>query len=235
MKYRGLYYGIWAALGLMLVFVVPFWVQDSWIDEVTGSSRSTLKILYLVPVSKDRTTTAVERWIIQHKGVCANRWKQYSGLDKNVYGQVLSRACSLSPPSRYLNQIEDDFLEEISVEAMEEFLEVMRTGTRDQQQDAVMDLIDWQDNLRHVRQYSPRDLDPEKARPRTRRVLGRQGSTAASAPVERPAAGHSPGSSKDPKGRNVPRSPSGRDSRPTPRPRHSESIRRGGEEEVSGA
>ena len=109
---------------------------------------------------------------------------------------------------------------------MEEFLQVMRTGTREQQQDAVMDLIDWQSN------YDPTvgtaigtPIQKELNRD-PKRILGRRDPNPASVPVEGSADGRS---LRPPTGRKAPnesRSPSDRDSqaiRPAPEPRRSES------------
>jgi hypothetical protein len=215
MKFRVLYYSLWTILGLMVLFMAPFWVSDGWIDEVTGSGRSTVRILYLLPFSTVKRTTAVERWIVRHEGSYTHNWRYAAGSNRNMFGVKLLNACGWYTPSQRLGVIDDSFLDELPYDVMEEFVNLMRYGTRDQKEAAISDLIDWYYDYEFYSRYAPRKLNPERVRPRSARILGRRGSGSASAPAGKSAAGRIPDSQTDPKAPNGPRSPSGRDSRST--------------------
>jgi hypothetical protein len=106
-----------------------------WIDPVTGSMKHESSFL-IFPNSTEVSRSELERWIIRHEGAYKPRWDHLSTGTRTLFGR--SFACSLSPPIFPLQgRVNAEFVRSSTDREIVEFVRIMRTGTEEEQKQAV--------------------------------------------------------------------------------------------------
>lgn len=130
------------AAALLLGGVVPWQSRLGWIDPVTGSMKARTKF-FLIPVSTEVRTSALERWIVRREGRYTNRWKFLHDTSETlIYGRCY--ACSTAPEIYPLRAggLGDDFVRLAPDAEIAEFVRIMREGTSVEKERAVASACD---------------------------------------------------------------------------------------------
>jgi hypothetical protein len=134
---------IWAGAiaGFLLLVPLPVGTDQLWIDPVSGSHRTVTSYLG-VPIRSRITPSALERWIIDHEGACTSKWHLLSRASFTIFGGYLAVGCREAPPICLVAYHADGglltkFIKQASDAEIAEFLRMMRTGTRPEQEAAV--------------------------------------------------------------------------------------------------
>jgi hypothetical protein len=124
---------------LLIGTVVPYRNDLGWVDPVTGSVRFQRR-WFLIPTSTVVHTTVIEEWIVRHEGRYKPSWQFIFDTSSTWLGR--GHACDTAPESYSVHLVDRDFVR-ISTDAeIDEFVRVMRKGTKDDRKKVVEALCD---------------------------------------------------------------------------------------------
>jgi hypothetical protein len=116
--------------------VFPFREDRLSIDSVTGSTMDET-YWYLLRTRQTVQRSALEDWIIRNDGHYSPNWYCYSSRTQTIFG--IGRGCRMAPEIYTLRagDLNDRFVSSATDREIATFVHVMRTGTQDQQSEAV--------------------------------------------------------------------------------------------------
>ena len=121
---------------IALTSIVPFRSFLCWVDPVTGSVKWQVRY-FEIPISTQVTTSALERWILRREGRYSPRWQFVSDTSQTLFQTC--HGCGATPPIYpfHAGEVNDAFVRVASDSEIAEFVDIIRTGTLAQQEQAV--------------------------------------------------------------------------------------------------
>lgn len=108
-----------------------------WIDTVAGSIKR--EVRFLKPTIEIQRSS-LEKWIIDHEGAYENQWRLQNSTTYTFYGRRVSSVGCIRRQAIYRLQAgdkNDAFVRAASDAEIAELVQVMRTGTDEEQEKAV--------------------------------------------------------------------------------------------------
>src|SRR5438128_297864 len=116
-------------VSLLAAFTTPHH-ELGWIDPVTGSmKRQTQWFGFSTSTMVDQS--AIEKWIIRHEGRYSSHWAFLHDTSMTAWGRSVEFACAMAPDiyALHAGELNDEFVRGASEPEINEFLQVMRTGS----------------------------------------------------------------------------------------------------------
>jgi hypothetical protein len=129
---------------LLLSFVVPVKEEKYWIDAVTASTKTQTNVTFsfrMSPLLKSTPrvkSSALADWLAQKEGGLTYDWRFVGGRLTTIWGTSLAYECGIDQPIfSFSEDVSRDFVKSSSDEELRHFVDVMRHGTKQEQQAAV--------------------------------------------------------------------------------------------------
>ncbi len=133
---------------LMTAGVVPLRQSQSWFDPVTGSMKHQTWLVS-IPMPSTESHSEIERWIVRHEGSHRPRWQTLGISVEMLFGGPRIGCTSGIPIYRLLwGDYCADFVRESTDQEIAKFVHIMRTGTEDEQRQAVQTVVEKVDKAR---------------------------------------------------------------------------------------
>ena len=129
---------------LFLSFAVPVQREMGWIDAVTASTKQQTYLTFafdMTPLTK--TTPVIEpsplaHWLARREGEVQYDWRHVNGTLKTIWGTPVGFGHGPAPPIYFLQgSLLEHFVDSSSDEDLRHFVDVMRHGTKQEQEAAV--------------------------------------------------------------------------------------------------
>lgn len=108
-----------------------------WVDALTSSEKRQTWYIFGIRSAAKTSHTKLYDWITSTDNAHDYDWRHISGTGFNVWGGRVSRGHDYAPPIWGLRGFVDPYVDRSSDSEIYEFVETMRTGSREEQMTAV--------------------------------------------------------------------------------------------------
>lgn len=134
---------------LLLSFTVPVQREMGWIDAVTASEKHQTYLTFSFDMTPLIETTPVIEpspladWLARREGGVTYDWRHVNGTLKTIWGKAVGFGHRSAPPIYLLRgDLLEYFVKSSSDKDLERFVDVMRHGTKQEQEAAVKAAVD---------------------------------------------------------------------------------------------
>lgn len=129
---------------LLLSFIIPVKREMGWVDAITGSTKEQTYVTFgfdmtpLVETIPIINPSPLAKWLMRQEGDFKYEWRHVNGTLKTIWGKPVGFGHGSAPPIYFFSgDLLEQFVKSSSDEELKHFVEIMRHGTKQEQEAAV--------------------------------------------------------------------------------------------------